>query len=60
MGDLIASAVLIAAVVLIIKGMIKDRKAGKHSCGCDCGSCAASCMCHAKLPEAGELNCKKD
>nr|WP_288274108.1 hypothetical protein [uncultured Acidaminococcus sp.] len=25
--------------------MIKDHKAGKSSCGCDCGSCG---MCHGK------------
>ena len=59
MGDFIAAAVIIAAVVLAIRAMRKDRKAGKHSCGCDCASCAASCMCHTKLPEAGELDCGK-
>ena len=38
--------VLIAAVALLVafllRGMIRDRKAGKRSCG---GNCAACCAC---------------
>ncbi len=55
MGDFIASAVLIAIAVLIIRSMIKDRREGKHSCGGNCGACASSCMCHAKLPSAEDM-----
>ena len=38
------SNILIVAGLLLIVGaivhkMIKDRKAGKSSCGCDCGQC---------------------
>lgn len=39
-------AVLAAVVVLIIVGMIRDRKKGKSSCGCSCGSCPMSGSCH--------------
>ena len=55
MGDFIAAAVLIAIAVLIIRTMVKDRREGKHSCGGNCGACAASCMCRAKLLSAEEM-----
>ena len=35
--------VLIAAVSLIIRSMILDRRAGKHLCGGSCGTCGGSC-----------------
>ncbi len=41
---------LIIAVIffsIIVKG-IKNRKNGKHSCGCGCNGCAASEFCHKK------------
>lgn len=41
---------LIIAVIffsIIVKG-IKNRKNGKHSCGCGCSGCAASEFCHKK------------
>ena len=41
--------VLIAGVVLlvgwIIRGMIRDRKAGKHNCGGNCAACGACGGC---------------
>ena len=49
MGDIIVLAVLAAVVVLIVAGMIRDKKKGK-SCGCSsckgcsmAGSCGGSC-----------------
>ena len=46
----LVNLVIVAALVLIvgfaIRSMIRDRKAGKSSCGCSCascGSCAGSC-----------------
>ena len=42
---------LIAAVALItgllIRGMVRDRKAGKRSCGGSCASCGACSRCSA-------------
>ena len=35
--------VLIAAVSLIVRSMILDRRAGKHLCGGSCGTCGGSC-----------------
>ena len=43
--SILLSALLIAAVALIIRGLIRDRKAGKHICGGSCGACACSGAC---------------
>ncbi len=40
---LIAVVVLIAG--LVIRGMIRDRRAGKSSCGGSCASCGACGAC---------------
>ena len=41
MGDIIVLAVLTAVVVLIIRGMIRDKKAGK------CGGCSGCSGCQS-------------
>ena len=48
LATIIISAVILAAVVLIIIKMRKDNKAGKScgGCGSGCGSCPSSSMCH--------------
>ena len=38
-------AVLTLIVTLLIRGMIRDRKAGKSSCGGSCASCGACGSC---------------
>ena len=42
---LIAVIVLIAG--LLIRSMIRDKKAGNHSCGGNCASCGACGSCSA-------------
>jgi hypothetical protein len=42
----IVLAILVGAVALIIRKMIKDKKAGKSSCGCDCSTCGGACGCN--------------
>ena len=44
-----------AMVFLIVRGMVRDKKAGKSSCGGSCSSCGGSCagcpmhgQCHGK------------
>ena len=44
--NLVIVAVLIIAVGLAIRSMVRDRKAGKCSCGASCGSCGACGACH--------------
>lgn len=43
--NIVICAVLILIVGLIIRGMIRDRRAGKSSCGGSCGSCGACGGC---------------
>ena len=39
--NLVLIAVIALACFLVIRGMIRDHKAGKHACGGNCGSCGA-------------------
>lgn len=52
-STIIAVAVLAAVVALVIFGMIKDRKQGKHSCGSSCSCCPMSGKCHSDPEENG-------
>lgn len=40
---------VVALVILIVSfKMIKDKKNGKSSCGCNCAGCPSAGMCHKK------------
>ncbi|MBR2801780.1 MAG: FeoB-associated Cys-rich membrane protein [Erysipelotrichaceae bacterium] len=41
--DLLLSALLLAAVALALRHSLRLHRAGKFSCGGDCGSCPLSC-----------------
>ena len=43
MGTLVVGGILFVIVVLIIRGIVKDKKSGKSSCGGDCSHCRG---CH--------------
>ena len=45
--NIVLVAVLTLIVALLIRGMVRDRKAGKRSCGCNCASCGACGGCSA-------------
>ena len=52
---IITVIILICAVTLIIAGMIKDKKQGKHSCGSSCSCCPMAGKCHpTDRKESGE------
>ena len=36
-----------ALVALAVISMIRDKKAGKSSCGCNCANCALAGKCHS-------------
>jgi len=38
-GSITAGAVVLIIVALIIAGMVKSKRAGKHSCAGDCAHC---------------------
>ena len=46
LGTLLISAVLIAIVTSIIISLIRQKKGGKSSCGCNCAHCALHGQCH--------------
>ncbi len=44
MGNIIVGAILILIVVLIVRSLVKDHKAGKSViCGDDCSVCGGVC-----------------
>ncbi len=45
--NIVLIAVIVLVVGLLIRGMIRDRKAGKSSCGGSCASCGACGGCSA-------------
>lgn len=53
---IIASIAVILAIVavfaLVIRGMIKDKKSGKSSCGGGCAGCPMQGKCHSAKPES--------
>lgn len=47
LATLLISAVLLAVIVLIVAGMVRNRKKGKSAgCGCGCESCPSTSICH--------------
>lgn len=45
MGNAVVLALLAAVVVLIVGKLIKDKKAGRSSCGHKCGACPMAGQC---------------
>ncbi len=45
-GTIVVGLILLAVVALIVRGMIRDKKQGKSSCGGNCAGCAGCGSCH--------------
>ncbi|MBR4711240.1 MAG: FeoB-associated Cys-rich membrane protein [Clostridia bacterium] len=45
-GTILITLALAGLVTLIILRLRKDRRRGKSSCGCNCGSCPMAGSCH--------------
>ena len=45
-STIVLCVVLIAVVATIVIKLVKDRRAGKSSCGCGCKNCAMQGKCH--------------
>lgn len=41
-------AVLVVIVGLIIFSLVRDKRRGKSSCGCNCAHCAMAGTCHTQ------------
>ena len=46
LSTIIVSLVLILIVAAIISKLVRDKKKGKSSCGCNCAHCAMAGSCH--------------
>ncbi|MBR2591199.1 MAG: FeoB-associated Cys-rich membrane protein [Clostridia bacterium] len=46
LGTIIVAAILAAAIIFVIVRLIKNKKAGKSSCGCE--GCPQQPYCHRK------------
>ena len=42
-GSIAVGAAVLAVIALIVVKFVKDKRAGRSSCGCDCGSCGCHC-----------------
>lgn len=40
-GSFAVGAVVLAVIVLIVMKLVRDKKAGRYTCGRNCGSCGA-------------------
>ncbi len=45
--NIVLVAVIVLIVAWLIRGMLRDRKAGKRSCGGNCAGCGACSGCSA-------------
>ena len=54
LGTIAVLVLVILAVILIVRKMIKDKKAGRVSCGCNCAHCAMAGTCHYKNKKPSE------
>lgn len=46
LANIIITTVLILIVALVIRVLVRDRKAGISSCSCKCSGCAMAGKCH--------------
>ena len=47
-GTILVVFILAVVVTLIIRTLIRDKKAGKSSCGAGCAGCAMKGNCHKR------------
>ena len=47
LGTILVCLVLLAIVTFIIVHLVRQKKQGKSSCGCNCAHCAMHGSCHS-------------
>lgn len=47
--NILIISLVIVLVALAVISMIRDKKAGKSSCGCNCSNCAMAGKCHSAV-----------
>ena len=53
--NIVLVALIVLIVAFLIRGMIRDRRAGKSSCGGSCASCGACGGC-SSCSQCGAVN----
>lgn len=53
-ATILVAALLLAAVALIVRKLVRDRRQGKSSCGCGCEHCASAGLCHGQHRPSGK------
>ena len=48
LGTILVVLILAAAVFAIVRSLIRNKKKGKSSCGCNCAHCAMAGTCCQK------------
>lgn len=48
LSTIIVSAILLAIIIATSVYLIRQRKKGRSSCGCNCAHCAMHGTCHSK------------
>ncbi len=46
MGTIVVSILLAVGIILAVRKMCRDKKAGKKTCGGNCAGCMNSSACH--------------
>ena len=46
LSTIVVSLILVLIVAIIIRKLVRDKKKGKSSCGCNCAHCAMAESCH--------------
>ena len=46
LGTILISLVLLVLVFLIVRYLLRQKKSGTSSCGCNCAHCALHGQCH--------------
>lgn len=51
---IVLSALMLVVVISISHSLIRQKRAGKSSCGCNCAHCAMHGQCHSAPRTAGD------
>ena len=54
LGTIVVASVVAVAFAVVIVKMIKDKKAGKSSCGGSCEMCGMAGACHGAARKGGK------
>ena len=54
-GTIVTALILAVVVFLVVRGMVRDRKAGRGGCGGNCGACGA-CSGGCAVPPVNRTN----